>query len=141
MAIYHYYHKKYIWLTGFILWTLFILLATVIPDTGKVIQQKTENFRWDYLEHFIAYFVLGTLFILWRGDKNFSIRKTELIIIFATAGSYAILTEFLQLLIPGRAFNIIDILFNLTGVLCSIIFVYFYILHYYLKKKQSTITT
>jgi len=139
MALYRYYHKKFIWLTGFILWTLFILFATVIPDTGEVIQQNTENFRWDYLEHFLAYFVFGTLYILWKGDNKYSIRGTGLILMIAISCSFAILTEFLQLLIPGRAFNIIDILYNLTGVLCSILFIYFYIVRYYLKKKQSTV--
>ena len=139
MKILKYYHKKYIWLTGFILWTLFILLVSVIPDTTEIIQQSTENFRWDYLEHFLAYFAFGTLYILWRGDRDFSIKGVELAVLFAVVCSFSFLTEYMQLLIPGRAFNIIDVVYNLAGVLGSILIIYFYFVRYYLRKKHSAL--
>ncbi len=137
MALYKYYHKKNIWLTGFIVWTLFILVVTVIPASNEVITQKTVNFRWDYLEHFLAYFIFGSLYIMWRGDSNYSIKGMEGLIMFTVACAFALSTEFLQLLIPGRAYNIFDFIYNLAGVLCSIFFVYFYLVRYYLKKKHS----
>ena len=139
MKILKYYHKKYIWLVGFIAWTLFIVLLTVMPDSKEVIQQATENFRWDYPLHFLAYFAFGTLYILWRGDSNFSIRGIELFVLFAISCSFAVLTEYLQLLIPGRTFNYIDVIYNLAGVLSSILVVYFYLIRFYLRKKHSTI--
>lgn len=136
MKILKYYHKKYIWLTGFILWTLFILLVSVIPDTTEIIQQSNGNFRLDYLEHFLAYFTFGTLYILWRGDRDFSIKVVELAVLFAVACSFSFLTEYMQLLIPGRAFNIIDVVYNLAGVLGSILIIYFYFVRYYLRKLK-----
>ena len=139
MAIYEYYHKKNLWLTVFIVWTLLILAGTVIPDTKEVIAQKTANFRWDYLEHFLAYFIFGSLCILWRSDTNYSIKGGEGLIMIALTFAFAVLTEFIQILIPGRAFNVIDITCNLSGVLGSIFFVYFYLVRHYLRKKHSGI--
>ncbi len=139
MKILKYYHKKYIWLTGFIVWTLFILLVSVIPDSKEIIEQSTENFRWDYLEHFLAYFAFGTLYILWRGDRYFSIKGVELAVLFAIACSFSFLTEYMQLLVPGRTFNIIDVVYNLAGVLSSILIVYFYLVRHYMRKKNLII--
>ena len=141
MRLYRYYHKKTIWLTGFIAWTLFILSLTVIPDTDQMIQKHSAEFRWDYLEHFLAFFIFGTLYILWRGDSNYSIRGIELFLMFSVAFSFATLTEILQLAIPGRTFNPIDVIYNLAGVLSSILLVYFYLVRHYLRKKHSIINS
>ncbi|MFC2115372.1 VanZ family protein [Bacteroidota bacterium] len=139
MKILKYYHKKYIWLTGFIIWTLFILFVSLVPDSKEIIEQSTENFRWDYLEHFLAYFAFGTLYILWRGDRDFTIKGLELAVLFAVACSFSFLTECLQMLIPGRTFNIIDVVYNLAGVLGSILVIYYYLIRYYLRKKHLSI--
>ncbi|MCK4750615.1 MAG: VanZ family protein [Bacteroidales bacterium] len=139
MKILGYYHKKYIWLTGFIVWTLLIILVSMIPISKEVLQQNTRNFRLDYLEHFLAYFAFGTFYILWRGDRSYSIKGVELIILFAVACTFSFLTEYVQLLIPGRTFNIIDVVYNLAGVLSSIMIIYFYFVRYYLRKKYLSI--
>ncbi|MCK4745830.1 MAG: VanZ family protein [Bacteroidales bacterium] len=137
MKILKYYHKKYIWLTGFILWTLFILFVSMIPNSKEIVQQNGTSFRLDYLEHFLAYFAFGTLYILWRGDRDFSIKGIELAVLFAVACSFSFLTEYMQLIIPGRTFNIIDVVYNLAGVLGSILIIYFFFVRYYLRKKHS----
>jgi VanZ family protein len=113
------------------------MAATVIPDSRQVIQQGTENFRWDYLEHFVAYFAFGSLYILWRGSAEYTIRGRELILLFVVTCSFSILTEALQLLIPGRTFNPVDIFYNLAGVLSSIIIVYIYFIRHFLRKKHA----
>lgn len=139
MKILNYYHKKYIWLAGFILWTLFILFVSLIPNSKEIVQQNGTNFRLDYLEHFLAYFAFGTLYILWRGDRDFSIKGIELAVLFAVACSFSFLTEYMQLIIPGRTFNLIDVVYNLAGVLGSILIIYFFFVRYYLRKKHSSL--
>ena len=136
MKIVKYYHKKRIWLTGFIVWTLFIIFVSVIPNSKEVLPESAGNFRLDYLEHFLAYFAFGTLYIFWRGDRNYSIRGIELAILFAVACSFSFLTEYLQLIIPGRTFNMMDVIYNLTGVLSSILLIYYFLIRHYFRKTQ-----
>ncbi len=137
MKMLRFYHNKPIWLISFMLWSLFIILASVLPDSRQVIKESTVSFRWDYLAHFLAYFAFGTFYILWRGDSEYSIRGRELLILFAATCSFAVLTEYMQLFIPGRAFNLIDIIYNLAGVLGSILLVYLCLIRYYFRRKLT----
>ena len=43
MKIVKYYHKKPIWLTGFIVWTLFIIFVSVIPNSKEVLPESTST--------------------------------------------------------------------------------------------------
>ena len=139
MKILRFYHMKYIWLTGFILWTLFITVLSVMPYSREFIEQNSRILKWDSLQHFLAYFAMGTFYIMWRGDRSYSIKWGELAVIFAVACSFSFFTEYVQLIIPGRNFNIIDMIYNLAGVLGSILIVYFYLVRYYLRKKQLSV--
>ncbi len=132
-----YYHKKAVWLILFILWSLLLIFVTVYPDSSKVIIQTSSGFRWDYLEHFLAYFIFGTLYILWRGDDDFGIRGTELAFLLSVTCAFSILTEYIQVLIPGRSFNVIDMLYNLFGVLAGILAIYFLFMRVYLRRKYA----
>ncbi len=134
-----YYHNKSIWLILFILWTLLILLVSLIPYSTETARQSISEFRWDYLEHFLAYFAFGSFYVLWRSDRNFSMRSLELALMFAVTISFSLMTEYLQLLVPGRRFNLIDAAYNLAGVLGSILLVYFYLIRHFMRKRQSAI--
>ena len=131
-----YYHKKSFWLTGFIIWTIIILTLSMIPDSHEIIQDHSKEFRWDYLEHFIAFFVFGTFFILWRGNTGYFIPGRELMFIIILSFSFAVLTEILQKAIPGRTCNPVDMIYNLAGVLSSFLLVYLYIVRRYLRKTH-----
>jgi len=111
------YFIKPIWIILLVLWAGFLLVIGVIPDTGNFFQQPGSGFRWDYLEHFIGYFILGMLFVIWRSNHSFRIQPVELIIFLVAASLFGWLTEYIQIFIPGRSFNIIDMLYNLIGVL------------------------
>lgn len=138
MCLLKYYHKKNLWLSLFILCTILILVVSVIPFSRQMQQKGSGEFRWDYLEHFLAYFVFGGLFILWRSNRNFSIRSLELAVLLAVSVSFSIGTEYVQLFIPGRAFNPVDALYNLAGLLTSVSVVYFFLVRHYLRKRQTS---
>ena len=131
------YHKKVIWLSLCIAWTLLIIYMSVRPSPSEVLQKHFFEIRMDYLLHFLAYFVFGSLYVLWRGNRNFQIRSTELAILIATAISFSILLEYIQLLIPGRAFNVVDMAYNVIGVICGVGITYFYIVRHFLKKRDT----
>ena len=141
MRLLRFYYRKNIWLILFILWTLLIVSLSMIPYSGVAKEPGSSGFRWDYLEHFLAHFAFGTLFILWRSDRRFNIPNLELALIFALTLCFSFLTEYIQLYIPGRAFNYIDVLYNLAGVVSSILLVYFFCIRVYLRKKHLSLET
>ena len=100
--------------TTFWIWFSIILILNVIPNTPE---QKIElfgsPFRLDYLEHFAIFFILGILFNLVK--NSFKISVILLLI------SYAILTEVVQLIIPGRTFNPWDFIYNVIGLIAALI--------------------
>ena len=109
------YNKKSIWLSLFILWSLILTVVTLYPDSSKVIIESESDFRWDYLEHFLAYFIFGGTYILWRSNSNFTIKTIEMLILFVITFVFSIITEYAQVLIPGRTFNLIDMVYNVAG--------------------------
>jgi VanZ family protein len=137
MGFLRYYNNKRLWLIGFIACTAGIILVSIIPYTTDNNQQATSGFRWDYIEHFFAFFAFGSLFILWRSDRNFGIRGLELVLLITVAVCFSLGTEYVQLFIPGRAFNLVDIIYNLAGVLVSVLFVYMCLIRYYIRRKYK----
>ena len=99
---------------AFRIWLTLIIILSVIPNLSE---QKIElfgsPFRLDYLEHFGVFFILGTLFILSGRTINFKSIGFLL--------SFAFLMETVQLIIPGRAFNPWDFIYNIFGLIVAII--------------------
>ena len=130
--------KKF-WFILFIVWTLFIILVSVIPFSSEIGESEGSDFRWDYLEHFLAYFAFASLYILWRSNRNFRIRNIELLLMFALMVSFSILTEYLQLLVPGRTFNFVDAAYNLGGLVSSFLIVYLILIRTYMRRKLTPV--
>lgn len=133
-----FYHKKVLWLSLFIAWTSLIIYMSLRPGANELLKKQFFEIRMDYLLHFIAYFTFGSLYVFWRGNRNFEIKSIELAILTAAAISFSILMEYFQLLIPGRAFNVVDMVYNTLGVICGVGITYFYIVRHFLKKRDFT---
>ncbi|KPK86251.1 MAG: hypothetical protein AMS27_05540 [Bacteroides sp. SM23_62_1] len=112
----------------FLTWTILLVTLSVLPDTDTTPQQDLSDFRWDYLEHFTFYFILTLLYVFWRRDTNYSIRITELILFFVAGILFSWLTEYVQIFIPGRTFNILDMLYNMAGIFFGILICYYLII-------------
>ena len=99
-----------------------ILFISLIPLSHKILKTGSNSFfRLDYTVHFFIYFSLSVLFALWRIDKQFKISTKELIWYIFSGIAICVATEFLQIYIPGRTFNKIDLLFNLLGLFAGIL--------------------
>ena len=131
------YHKKIIWFCLFVIWTGLIIYMSVRPSASEILKKHLFEFRMDYLLHFVAYFAFGSLYVLWRANRNFEIKSIELAVLTATAISFSILIEYIQLLIPTRAFNVVDMIYNFLGVVCGVGFTYFYLVRQFLRKRNS----
>lgn len=130
------YQLKKLWLSLFIVWTFLIIVLSVIPISRESASQGTSLIRLDYLEHFLSYFAFAGLYILWRSDKSFRISRLELIIMPVVVTGFSILTEVIQLFIPGRAFNPLDAAYNLAGALFSFLVIYIFFIRYHLRKRS-----
>jgi VanZ family protein len=117
----------------FVIWTFLLILLSVWPYTDTTVQQDLSDFRWDYLEHFAFYFILTFLYILWRRDLNYSIRTAELVLFFVAGFIFCWLTEYIQIFIPGRSFNIMDMIYNIAGIFLGIIICYYLLLRLFIK--------
>ena len=101
-------------------WLFTILVLSVIPLNQETkIEIGGTPFRLDYLEHFAVFFILGFLYVL-RTKKNFLQRLNEILLLIV----YAVITEAIQLIIPGRTFNPWDLIYNILGFIVSSIIIY-----------------
>lgn len=105
----------------FWLWILFIAIVSSLPNIPtQEINIWDEPFRLDYLEHFGVFYILSAIYVAWKADKKsiFSFRKhfSSLLLL----GIFAILDEIHQIWIPGRAYNPLDLIYNLLGLIAGI---------------------
>jgi VanZ family protein len=117
----------------FSVWMIILILLSLLPSVNKIIRQDLSEFRWDYLEHFLCYFILGFLYTLWRIDKNLHIPVPEFILFLVTGSIFSWLTEYLQVFIPGRSFNHYDLISNMAGIISGTLISYFFIIRILLR--------
>jgi len=106
-----------------VIWLVIIAGVSSIPNlpTPKISTGKVE-IRFDYVFHFCEYGFLTFLAFLTFIRKDFRSELKKFIIITLCLIIFAIADEYHQKLIPGRAFNLEDILSNLTGIFGGLLF-------------------
>jgi VanZ family protein len=103
-----------------IFWFLAIISVSSIPRLPiPAIHTAHSVIRLDYLIHFCEYGFLAFLSFLMLADKMFRLRYRKLIIITLCLILFAVLDEFHQKLIPGRTFNVKDIISNIAGIVSA----------------------
>jgi VanZ family protein len=104
-------------------WIVTIIVVSSIPSLPvlKIHAAKTE-IRLDYLMHFCEYGFLAFLAFLSFTGIEFKMSSRKFILITLCLISFAFLDELHQILIPGRAFNLNDILSNVMGILAALLF-------------------
>jgi len=112
--------KKYF---SLIFWTYIIVLFfySVSPswDTSEKVGIGEFKFRLDYWLHLGAYFGVAFLFILWQINSLVDKRLMVILVSLCFCIGFAYATEFVQLFVPGRTYNIKDFVANLIGILMA----------------------
>lgn len=102
-------------------YTVLILLLVALPINGEdqFLGRLNDNYvlqiRFDYISHvlmFVPWVLIGAYG--WQLQRKSSIR---IALSFVLALLFAVLCEYLQLLLPYRTFNINDLMSNSLGVL------------------------
>jgi VanZ family protein len=112
-------HSKYL----LVIWIVIIAAVSSIPNlpSPKIATGKVE-IRFDYIFHFCEYGFLAFIAFLTFVRKDFGLSLKKYLLITICLVIFAIADEYHQKLIPGRAFNLKDILSNLIGVFAGLIF-------------------
>ncbi|MBK7626902.1 MAG: VanZ family protein [Bacteroidales bacterium] len=106
-----------------ITWLLIIITVSSIPSipTLKIHTAKSE-IRLDYLIHFCEYGLLAGMAFLAFVSSEFKMTNKRFFLITSCLILFAVLDEYHQKLIPGRAFNLKDIYSNIAGILAALVF-------------------
>ncbi len=103
---------------------LFLTIYSVIPTSSmkEVYGFGLLEFREDHILHLGAYFGVAILYLIWQFNKL--VNKSIGCVIFSWLGCemFAYFTEFLQLLVPWRTYNIYDFVANTIGVTIAFLF-------------------
>ena len=110
------------WSVIFVLWVFTLIILNVVPNftPPSVQMEEASSLRVDYALHFMSFLMLPVFYFL-SGKKTVidPFLKTSYSLILAGI-LFASFTESIQLFVPGRSFNPLDILFNVTGFLSGI---------------------
>lgn len=109
--------KKYF---AFIFWAyiLFLLYYSVSPtgSTSERFGVGEFKFRLDYWLHLGAYFGVAFLFIIWHINYLIISQLKTILLSFLLCVCFAYATEFVQIFVPGRTYNIKDFIANMIGI-------------------------
>ncbi len=104
-----------------------IIMYTRVPDGNWDSYKDIDNIILRNLDHFILFFILGAVAMFISNRLNIFDKYVISAIIIG------IFIEFIHLFLPYRGFEIIDLLFNITGCIFGLFSLY------YLRKKYGKI--
>jgi VanZ family protein len=105
----------------FFIWLFFIFIISVYPGNliGLFLKGDPTTYPGgDKISHFISYLALSILGVLALDFK----KKGMVIIIFMTL--FAIIMEVVHLYIPNRYYENLDLVMNILGTYCGLVFFY-----------------
>ena len=105
----------------FFIWLFFIFIISVYPGNliGLFLKGDPTTYPGgDKISHFISYLALSILGVLALDFK----KKGMVIIIFLTL--FSIIMEVVHLYIPNRYYENLDLVMNILGTYCGLVFLY-----------------
>ncbi|MBN1181785.1 MAG: VanZ family protein [Bacteroidales bacterium] len=102
----------------FYAWLIVLIVFNVIPNLNEKINEVNIKFefRVDYVFHFLFYFTGILLFWFWKFEQFYRERKGLILLFLLLWLFISSINEYCQHYIPGRSYNIIDLLMNVSGV-------------------------
>ncbi|MFO7922140.1 MAG: VanZ family protein [Bacteroidales bacterium] len=98
-------------------WAIAIVAVSLTPGAGiESLSFGDQSFRIDYPLHATAFFILPVSAWMAYGYTKRALRHPGYRKAVLLSLILAIASEFLQIPVPGRAFNVMDIVSNLLGV-------------------------
>lgn len=120
ITLFDYIKSRARWLL--ILWVIIIIIFSSLPKLPDIkIPTGKLDIQIDFLFHFLEYVALAGLCILsfYRDAQYFLTRRVTNILLMLIA--FAVADESHQLLISGRSFQLMDIVFNIIGIITGLL--------------------
>ena len=103
-------------------WVAIILYFTLTPRSPYMkVEIREQSFRLDYILHFLIYFGLSVLYMLWKADNFLMVKNKYFVYFLITALMLSGMSEYAQTYIPGRSFNPIDYYLNALGIILGLL--------------------
>ena len=103
-------------------WVIIIIVVSSLPNIPTLkFHTSKSDIRLDYLIHFCEYGSLAFLAYL-TFAKRFRTAAKMFFLVTIGLVVFAVADEFHQKLIPGRSFNVMDIISNISGILAAMVF-------------------
>ncbi len=105
------------------LWVLsFIIIASLLPNSAhRSIMPSNTFFLFKNLPHFFAYATLALFYFISRSNIYSRISYLRAFFYFVFILFLSIILERLQMFVPGRVYNIADIVSNIAGTFTGLI--------------------
>lgn len=111
----------------FWLWLLVLIVINVIPIGNNTNQSLNRNMLWvfrlDYLAHSIMILCFALIWVLAEIYRVSIFEQHQVLKYSATVLAAGICLELLQLAVPWRSFNPVDMIYNLGGAILAIFFI------------------
>ena len=108
--------RKYAILT--LLWAVIVAVLLLLPGDDL---PKKELFKgFDKVVHVLLFGILSFLFVSIWEQRSSNIDWRIILISFLVSFVYSTLLEYLQNFIPGRQYDLIDLLANSTGIVLGL---------------------
>jgi len=105
-----------------VFWVFAIVLVSLIPYLPQPKAKSAGNLlRFDYLFHVFEFLVLAVLCFLWQREGESDLTLINYLEISLAVVFLAVFTEVIQIWIPGRVFNLVDVAFKVSGFLAGTI--------------------
>ncbi len=106
-----------------IAWIIVILTVSSVPSLPTIkIDSGKSIIRLDYFIHFFEYGLLAFMAYVYFADLRFEMSQKKYAIVTAGLIFLSMADELHQILIPGRYFNVKDMLSNVLGIIAALIF-------------------
>lgn len=106
-----------------IAWIIIILTVSSVPSLPTIkIDSGKSIIRLDYFIHFFEYGLLAFMAYVYFTDLRFEMSQKKYAIVTAGLIFLSMADELHQILIPGRYFNVKDMLSNVLGIIAALIF-------------------
>ena len=114
----------------FVIYITILLWLSLSTPTGIVkFAQDFSIFRLDYTLHVVGFIPMPIISYLASGHSEHR-KLWQIFMVLTFFLSFAL--EYVQMLVPGRRFNPLDMLFNVIGVVVGLVVIHF--THRHIKK-------
>ena len=112
------------WIPWFLMiWMVLIVIISLIPHLPQP-QTKSSGslIRLDYLFHVSEFLILALAVFFWQRERESDLTFFKYLEISLAVVILAVFTEVIQIWVPGRVFNLMDVVFKVSGFLLGTIF-------------------